>query len=48
MEQILLLLSIMTIISALESKFLKKTEVFVKDCDGELETIFIERLKNEC
>ena len=48
MNNILILLTFLTKNSCLELKFLKKTEYFIKDCNSDLDAIFIEKLKNEC
>ena len=48
MKKIILLITIVTINSCLELKFIKKTEYFTKDCNRNLDTILFERLTNEC
>ena len=48
MKKIIFLIFILNINSCLESKSLKKTESFNKVCDGDLNQVFIESLKNEC
>ena len=38
----------LAIYSCLELKFIKKTEIFVKDCNKNLLKVIIERLETEC
>ena len=46
MDKIIVFMSILTINSSLESKFLLKTETFDKNCN--LEKTKIKKLKKEC
>ena len=48
MRKIILLFTILTINQCLETKFVKKTEFFMKDCNGALYKTRFERLLNEC
>ena len=44
MKKNILLITFATINLCLEQKFIKKTEYFVKNCDGDLDTIVFEML----
>ena len=47
MKKIILLISIVNI-NNLETKFIRKTETFIKDCSSDLDTIEFEKLQSEC
>ena len=48
MKTIIFLITILAMRQGLETKFIEKTEYFLKGCDSDLVQIQMERKQNEC